>query len=116
VRSPHHEVTDLTAALARLHAEPARRRALAEAGLRHVRQIHSLERGAEEYARLMEEACAWREARDENWDEQARQSLRFCPPYEAEPLLARWRALRRQARGQAQPLLFASARRLNRPA
>jgi glycosyltransferase involved in cell wall biosynthesis len=110
VRSPHHEVADLTAALARLHAEPALRRALAEAGLRHVRQNHSLERAAAEYARLMEEACARREAHDELWDEQARQSLRPCPPDEAEALLARWRALRRQALTRLQTLP------LNRPA
>jgi glycosyltransferase involved in cell wall biosynthesis len=118
VRSPHHEVADLTAALVRLHAEPARRRALAEAGLRHVREFHALERVADEYARLMEEACAWREAHDALWDEQARQSLRTCPPEEAEALLARWRALR-QARDHeapsATPLLTFSAP-LNRPA
>jgi glycosyltransferase involved in cell wall biosynthesis len=119
VRSPHHEVADLTAALTRLHAEPALRRALADAGLRHVREVYSLERVVGEYARLMEEACAWREAHDEAWDEQARQSLRSCPPDEAAALLARWRDLRRQAHGPSGPvqaLPFPSAARLGRPA
>jgi glycosyltransferase involved in cell wall biosynthesis len=124
VRSPHHEVADLAAALTRLHAEPALRRALAEAGLRHVREVHSLGRVVGEYARLVEGACAWREAHDEPWDEQARQSLRPCPPDEAEALLARWRDLRRQARrpnasspGSAQTLPFPpSAAPLGRPA
>jgi glycosyltransferase involved in cell wall biosynthesis len=119
VRSPHHEVADLTAALARLHAEPGRRRALAEAGLRHVREVHSLRRVADEYARRIEEACAWREAHDELWDEQARQSLRPCPPEGAEALLAPWRALRRQAHSPetaraAPPLTFPAP--MNRPA
>jgi hypothetical protein len=119
VRSPHHEVADLTAALVRLHAEPARPRALAEEGLRYVREFHSLARVADEYARRMEEACAWREVRDELWDEQARQSLRPCPPEEAEAILSRWRALRRQAHapGAASSVLpFPPAAPLNRPA
>jgi glycosyltransferase involved in cell wall biosynthesis len=119
VRSPHQEVTDLTAALARLHAEPDRRRVLAEAGRRHVREVHSLGRVADEYARLIEEACAWRAAHDALWEEQARQSLDFCPPDEAEALLARWRDLRRRkggASGSTQTLPFPPAARLSRPA
>jgi glycosyltransferase involved in cell wall biosynthesis len=95
VRTPDHEVEDLTAALVRLYEDPAARAELGRAALGHVRQEHDPAAVAGRYAAAMDLAASRREAADRTWAEAAADALACwgdCP--EAAALLRAWAALR----------------------
>jgi glycosyltransferase involved in cell wall biosynthesis len=95
VRTPRHEVEDLTAALTRLYEEPGLRSALGEAAVRFVADHHSVGRVVEGYTAMVELAAVEREARDARWAEGACDALAAAGAA-AEPLIAPWAALRVQ--------------------
>jgi hypothetical protein len=75
VRSPDHEVEDLTAALARLHDDPAARAALSQGALRSMREAHGMADAWMRYAAMIELTAARRAAADQPWAEHAADAL-----------------------------------------
>jgi hypothetical protein len=95
IRTPDHEVEDLTAALTRLHEDAATRAALGREALRHARQEHNLAAAVDRYAAAIEMVTLGRSSTDRLWLEQAVHALamwRERPETTALPDL--WAALR----------------------
>jgi glycosyltransferase involved in cell wall biosynthesis len=111
VRTPDHEVADLTAALTRLHDDPALRTALGHGALRYVQQYHGMGDVLRRYGAMIEMTAAQRAATDRLWVEHAADALAASAgPAEAEAFLRPWADLRHQgqerlagARGGATP-------------
>jgi glycosyltransferase involved in cell wall biosynthesis len=99
VRTPEHEVADLTLALRRLCAEPALGAGLAQAAVEYVKKNHAMPDVAALYAATIEQTIAQREAGDTPWVEAAVDGLARCPDRAAATaLIEPWAALRH--RGQ----------------
>jgi glycosyltransferase involved in cell wall biosynthesis len=97
VRTPDHEVEDLTAALTRLHDDPALRTALGHGALRYVQQHHGMGDVLRRYGAMIEMTAARRAATDRLWVEYAADALAASAGRaEAEALLGPWADLRRQ--------------------
>jgi glycosyltransferase involved in cell wall biosynthesis len=100
VRTPGHEVEDLTAALTRLSEDPAARAALGHGALRYMRREHGMADVLRRYQALIELTAARRVAADRVWVEYAADALATdVEPAEAEAVLGSWAEQRRQ--GQA---------------
>jgi glycosyltransferase involved in cell wall biosynthesis len=100
VRTPDHEVEDLTAALARLAEDPGARTALRQGALRYMEQQHSMSDALQRYEAMIQMTAARRAATDRLWTEYAADALAACVGRaEAEPMFGPWADLRRQ--GQA---------------
>jgi glycosyltransferase involved in cell wall biosynthesis len=99
VRSPDHEVEDLSAALIRLSEDRAARGQLGRAALRYIREQHSVAAIVQSYTAMIHMAALRRRQRDADWVDLGADALRWtqldCPK---EQFLA-WAALRRRGQG-----------------
>jgi glycosyltransferase involved in cell wall biosynthesis len=102
VRSPHHEVEDLTAILGELFAQPNRLAELAECSRHYVVAHHHPALSAETYAAAIEQTIARRGKRDANWQEVTARLLEATPlaTGERDRLIVQWAALREMVRKQ----------------
>jgi glycosyltransferase involved in cell wall biosynthesis len=102
VRSPHHEVADLTAILGELFANPDHLAELGERGRRHVVAQHHPAHSTETYATVIEQTIARRARHDANWRETTGWLLESGPLLhdERERLSVEWAALREGMRTQ----------------
>jgi glycosyltransferase involved in cell wall biosynthesis len=98
VRTPDHEVVDLTAILQRLYEHPEKRTALREAAVNYVRQYHDVKQVVQHYQAMIELLASQRETRDTLWTELACEALEDRNDPVAWRLIEPWAALR--ARGQ----------------
>jgi glycosyltransferase involved in cell wall biosynthesis len=97
VRTPNHEVEDLTATLQFLYDHPDRRQQLGAAAVRYVKEQHNIQHVVQRYAAMIELTAAQRQANDALWFEGACNALAACDdPTAAEGLLDSWAALRLQ--------------------
>jgi glycosyltransferase involved in cell wall biosynthesis len=71
VRTPDHELDDLSSALVRLHDDPALGERLRDAAVRFVEGEHSLDEGARKYADVIRLTIARRTAGDARWRDAA---------------------------------------------
>src|SRR5262249_26773396 len=98
VRTPDHEVNDLTAALRHLYQHPEDRTRRGEAAVHYVTEHHSLHSVVERYAGMIELTTARRKTGDALWSELACDALgASADPVEAQTLLEPWAALRLRA-------------------
>src|SRR5262249_2364938 len=98
VRTPDHEVSDLTAALRHLYQHPEDRTCRGEAAVHYVSKHHAMRSVVERYAAMIELTAAHREAEDVLWSELACDALgASADPVEVETLLEPWAALRLRA-------------------
>jgi glycosyltransferase involved in cell wall biosynthesis len=95
VRTPEHEVTDLTAALRRLADGAGERARLGAAARRHIERNHSLRQLADGYSGMIELAALNRRRQDSLWLEAACDALASCEhAVAARDCIRRWSALR----------------------
>jgi glycosyltransferase involved in cell wall biosynthesis len=97
IRTPEHEITDLAAALYRLHHHPEERQTLGTAAVRYIQQRHAPHLVIRQYAAMMELVAARRETEDACWSELACDALARCDNH-AEDLIDAWAAVRQEAR------------------
>ncbi|HZY85267.1 MAG TPA: glycosyltransferase [Gemmataceae bacterium] len=100
VRSPHHEVEDLTAALTRLHDHPRQRAGLAAAARRYAAEHLNPGRAAALYVAVIDQLLQRRRGRDHHWEEAACNAMAqsFLRPEQcAAAVLPSWAALHCQA-------------------
>jgi glycosyltransferase involved in cell wall biosynthesis len=90
VRTPDHEVEDLTAALLRLHNNPAERQRLREKAIAYVKAHHDLDQVVQQYAAAIELAASDRAANHRHWIEQTCDALAECPAPPSERALQAW--------------------------
>ena len=100
VRSPHHEVEDLTAILGELIAKPDRLAELGVSSRHHVGAHHDPSLSVETYAAVIEQTIACRRERDASWHKATAGLLESTPLAYAERdhLIAQWAALREMLR------------------
>jgi glycosyltransferase involved in cell wall biosynthesis len=107
VRSPAHEVSDLTAALVRLAVNPAQRVALGRAARAYMAGHHAPGETAARYAALMDQAIAKRTARGAGWA--ARAGAALAGVADAPAVAGRWAALRAAGQASAPPEITRAA-------
>ncbi len=101
VRTPHHEVADLTTVLQRLYRSPEERHRLGEAAARYASQHHSMRCAVERYAAIIELSAAQREANDARWCEAACDALALrSDGTDADSLIMNWSRMRHHGRRQ----------------
>jgi glycosyltransferase involved in cell wall biosynthesis len=97
VRTPDHEITDLTAGLAHLHSHREIRDRLGQAAVRFITRHHDRRQVVERYVAAIEAAADRRERDDVRWLESACDALLACGDSVAATKLAEtWSALRHQ--------------------
>ncbi len=103
VRSPHHEVEDLTTVLGDLIANPDRLAVLGQRSRHYVDEHHHPTLSVETYAAVIEQTVARRREQDANWQEATAQLLESMPlsDEEHDRLIAEWAALRECTRKQS---------------
>ncbi len=101
VRTPDHEVEDLTAALRRLYESPEERAVLGRGAGRYACEAFGAEAVARRYVALLEMAAAARAATEDTWVELAAEAVATCcdqaPAAEA---VEAWCRLRQQGQRQ----------------
>jgi glycosyltransferase involved in cell wall biosynthesis len=105
VRTPEHEVEDLTRALVMLHEDPASARSLGESASRHVAAHHAIGHTAARYGALIDLVIAQRHTNDAAWCESASAALAASTDSQAATdLIDGWARLRAGATARPEPL------------
>jgi glycosyltransferase involved in cell wall biosynthesis len=100
VRTPEHEVEDLTGALVRLHDDADLTSRLRSGAVRFIEQAHGLDAAAQKYAAAIRLTVARRRRDDGEWRDAARAALQTAAQYETidDERLRRWADVRVAAR------------------